>query len=789
MASDPRKLRPSELVRMLNSTPRGQVVTDRQLYLHRQRAGFKIGDGKTVDLLRYAAWLVDVVEAGSAPSTDDAERYEAHKRRMAKKQADQAAAGQEIGPIPAVANLDRRRRATESLRAFYEIYFPKVFYHGWSQDHLRAIKKIERAVREGGLFALAMPRGSGKSAMIRTAALWAILTGMRRFVVLVGATSAKGIAELKKLQIACETNQELAADWPDALYPVVKLGRIVNRQKGQKHNGEPTYLEWQHDTMVMPSVRVDPAYDKFDGTPTASGSVIFATGLGGSDVRGPSLLTPAGEQLRPDFVMVDDPQTTESAWSIEQCDRRLGLINGDVLGLAGPGEEISVFLCCTVIRPGDVADTMLNRQDNPEWQGERNKLLYVMPTNEALWDQYAQVRADGFRSDSSSPEAACNAFYAVHRAKCGSDLSQPRACSSCSHNATCMDAGAVVAWPQRYKRRTEISALQHAMNLKFRDEAAFFAEFQNDPILQAADAASLTAAHVSAKASGYKRGEVPAACNHLTAFVDVHKEILFYLVAAWQDDFTGCIIDYGTMPDQRGRDFFTVENIKATLGRTYQGHGMEAAVQAGIESVGAELLSRQFLREDGAIMHIERLLIDSGWGQCQDQVFAAIVKMNSAVLMPSKGVGLRAGDKPFSDYKRMPGERYGWHWRIPSPRRKRELMTLHIDTNYWKSFVHARLAVPRGDPGCLSLFGSPADHRLLAEHLTSEASTRTEGRGRVVDDWKPKPGTMGNHWLDCLVGCAAAASMLEGVGLPGMVQIGQRQVRKKVRLSALQRSA
>ncbi len=40
MAIDPRKLRPSELCRLLNSTPLGEVINERQLYRHRSRAGF-----------------------------------------------------------------------------------------------------------------------------------------------------------------------------------------------------------------------------------------------------------------------------------------------------------------------------------------------------------------------------------------------------------------------------------------------------------------------------------------------------------------------------------------------------------------------------------------------------------------------------------------------------------------------------------------------------------------------------------------------------------------------------
>jgi len=59
-ATDPRRLRPSELCRLLNSTPLGEVINERQLHRHRSRAGMRIGDGRHVDLLRYVAWLVQL---------------------------------------------------------------------------------------------------------------------------------------------------------------------------------------------------------------------------------------------------------------------------------------------------------------------------------------------------------------------------------------------------------------------------------------------------------------------------------------------------------------------------------------------------------------------------------------------------------------------------------------------------------------------------------------------------------------------------------------------------------
>jgi len=126
-----------------------------------------------------------------------------------------------------------------------------------------------------------------------------------------------------------------------------------------------------------------------------------------------------------------------------------------------------------------------------------------------------------------------------------------------------------------------------------------------------------------------------------------------------------------------------------------------------------------------------------------------------------------ASSVPFAEHKLKRGERGGLNWRLPLPAKKRATRYVLFDTNFWKSFVHARFAVAMGDPGSLSLFGQrPEHHRLIAEHLTSEFRVRTQGRGRTVDEWKFKADGLDNHWLDCLVGSAVAASM-EGASLFG----------------------
>ena len=81
------------------------------------------------------------------------------------------------------------------------------------------------------------------------------------------------------------------------------------------------------------------------------------------------------------------------------------------------------------------------------------------------------------------------------------------------------------------------------------DEQAFWSEYQNEPQARDDDAAGLlTADDIQTRLNSLKAGLVPLNADYLTMLVDVQKELLFYVVAAWERDFTGYVIDYGTWP-------------------------------------------------------------------------------------------------------------------------------------------------------------------------------------------------------------------------------------------------
>ena len=759
MPIDPRQLRPGELCRLLNSTPLGEVISERQLHRHRTRAGFRVaadGDTSRVDLFRYVAWLV-TTRHEPKPDPTEAEDYEAYRDRKAREARAISLSGRDIGELPEVEDAARKDRARNDFRFFCETYFPQTFHLRWSADHLKVITKIEQAVLDGGLFAMAMPRGSGKTSLCEIACLWAMLFGHRGFVALIGSDEEHAADMLDSIKAELENSDLLAGDFPEVCHPIRSLEGITQRAAGQLYRGKQTHIGWTAKEIVLPTIAPD-------GQPSAaSGAIIRVAGITGR-IRGMKFKRADGQSVRPSLVLIDDPQTDESARSPSQCATRERILAGAILGLSGPGKKIAGLMTLTVVRADDMADRILDREKHPQWQGERTRMVYAFPTDEALWSRYAEIRADGLRADRGIADAT--RFYRTHR--------------------DAMDTGARIAWPERYNH-DEASAIQHAMNLRLQDEAAFFAEYQNEPLPEVEpDDELLTAEQIAAKVSGHTRGLVPLGCTHLTMFVDVQGKALYWLVAAWAEDFTGYVVDYGTEPDQK-RAYFTLRDVRRTLASAAPRAGVEGAIYAGLERLCARTLGREWKRDDGAALRVDRCLIDANWGTSTDVVYQFCRQSPFAsVLLPSHGRYVGASSIPFSEYKRKRGDRVGLNWRVPVVTGRRAVRHVVFDTNYWKSFVQARLGVPMGDPGALALFGRKAEtHRLLAEHLTAEYRVKTEGRGRTVDEWKLRVDGLDNHWLDCLVGSAVAASM-QGAVLFGTDTRAARKPR--VRLSALKKT-
>jgi hypothetical protein len=685
-----------------------------------------------------------------------AEREEIKKKAREKARVYQAAWNEgeqrsirEIGPLPEIVNPKRREECRDDLERFLVTYFPEQFYMGLSADHRRVIQALEDAIRTGGLFAVAMPRGAGKTTICEGGCIYAVNYGFRRFPVMVGATAGHAEQLLDSVKSEYENSELMLEDFPEICYPIQKLDGIARRADGQLLNGKRTMIDWKNKVAIMPTV---------DGS-LASGTIIGVKGIDGA-IRGMKFKRADGSTARPDLCIIDDPQTKESARSMSQSVYRESVISGDIIGLAGPGKKIAAVMPCTVIAPGDMADRMLNRKTHPEWHGVKTRMMDAMPNRLDLWETYSEMRKEGLRGDDKG--AAATEYYAANRAA--------------------MDEGAKPAWEDRFEPG-EISAVQSAMNIYFRDPAVFAAEYQNDPLEESKGQRDLTAEQICTKLNMLKRGIVPLAATHLTMFVDIQAKILYYTVCAWQDNFTGYVVEYGAWPDQR-RLSFTANDPPVTLAKATGAGAVEACIHAGLIAIHAELVSRDWKREDGTGMKIERCMVDANWGQSTETVYD-ICRRIGGVMMPAHGRYVGASSSPLNALTTKPGDRKGLEWRIPAKDGKRAVQHVLFDVNFWKSFVVQRLGLAIGNPGAMMLFqAKQQQHEHFAAHLLAETRTVVEAKGRKADEWRLPSNRPDNHWFDCLVGCAVGASTL---GVRSVEAEAKAEPRNRLKLSDIQR--
>jgi phage terminase large subunit GpA-like protein len=328
-------------------------------------------------------------------------------------------------------------------------------------------------------------------------------------------------------------------------------------------------------------------------------------------------------------------------------------------------------------------------------------------------------------------------------------------------NREAMDAGSRVGWPERYNS-DEVSALQHAMNLMYNDKTAFLSEYQNAPLpMHKGSGAELEVDAVASRLSGIPKAIVPDEATRVVAFADVQQRALYWVVMAFDDQFAGSVIDYGTWPEQPTRHF-EASSMKKTLQRKYKGGGLDAQIKHGLSDMCDYLIDKDWLTEAGLPMKIERMLIDANWGASTEAVREYCKRSkHKALLLPTHGRYVGASSMPFSDQKSQKGDRAGLNWRIPAKQSKVAGVRYGLyDTNFWKSFVAERLLCDSESNEAFRLYGNEAqEHRMIAEHMCSEYRVRTQGRGREVDEWKIRPDRTENHWWDCVVGCCVAASM------------------------------
>lgn len=701
---------------------------------------------------------------------DLAEKKAQHVRNEKNRRLNDAlvnAAGREIGPIPRVKNPWRRAWALSSAQRFAETYLSEMFTTEegerwpWSDSHISVFLKIDKAIL-GGKFVEAEPRAGGKTSRIIAGTLRAILGGLHPWVCVLAATGPKSHEIIDSIQTTFETNDLLLQDFPEAIFPIRALGRNSAKARQQTCEGRLTRMEWHDDIIRLANV---------PGSQCA-GAIITAAGLESAGVRGQRKTMPDGTTKRPTLVLLDDPSTDEISNSPYQTDTRWRLINGAVLRMCPPDRPMSAMAAVTIIRKNDLAYRMVN---SPQWNGVRSPMLISLPVHRRdtpveiphadWWDQYADELRDNHLDEA-------DAIYASHNAgnfkpECIPLLDKPRDCRGCEFRMECMDADAIVSWKHR-KHAVDRTAIQHAMNISILEPEMFAAEMQQAPLGDIMGSSRITPAQVCERISGLPMWDVPIEAAYLTAGIDVHKQILYYTICAWESDFTGQIIGYGTFPEQSTR-WFRQADPPLPLSQMFPGLDENATIFAAVVKLCESFVHREFFKRTASgvtPMLLDRILIDGRYGT---KLIAGVRrKLRSANLETILGVGIGPNKKPITMYdrNRAEGKKIGDNWYRPLTTGTQEYPHVMADVNYWKTQVQKGLSLSPGTRGALMLFGLPGSsdqHAPFAEAVAaSEYPTEMppDSYGRVVTVYQPFPHHPDNHPFDTLVYCAVGASIV-----------------------------
>ena len=640
---------------------------------------------------------------------------------MAERSRSRSVAGREIGPLPPIADPQRRIKAKSDLMYFLRTYFPKVFSKPFGHNHLLLIESLQRCLVKGGRQAVALPRGSGKTSIATYSAVWAAVNGHRRMLMLFAATQGAARKILQRIHKALRRSGSiLAQDYPEICLPFIELGGSALLARGQMLAGEPTQITLSADRLVFPTVRGS----------AASGTVIACVGMTGTFL-GENADLPDGRNVRPDFLLLDDLQKDDLAKNPARVDELENKINASLEGLVELGNELAMVMTCTVKSRDDLSDRFLDHERYPRWNGIRGKMVEQWPQRMDLWREY--------RSRRHNSEEDARRFYLENREE--------------------MRKGAVVGWEECYNPAHFIDALEMAMDRWCDNERAFFSEYQNEPMAELGAAVVVPAKVIMTKLNGLERDTAPSTTARITAFVDVHDDILYFVVTAFDAAGSGFVMEYGTFPDQHRRFFSKNDGGLDTMRRAFGGTADYAMLQ-GLITLFQQLDSMYFSDEAGKERKIDRVLVDAKYKP--EIVEAAITQAKVPRIIPARGHAVRATGRPMAEWQKRPGRRFGFHF-LEEKIEKRLYRSILSDTNFWKTRTHEMLALMPSESGSLTLWGTdPERHRMIAEHCGAERCQLVSSGTHEVNQWSEKPTRPDNHLFDCLVGTVLANETLGG---------------------------
>ena len=316
---------------------------------------------------------------------------------------------------------------------------------------------------------------------------------------------------------------------------------------------------------------------------------------------------------------------------------------------------------------------------------------------------------------------------------------------------------------------------------------------------------------VASRLNGLQRGELPEDCDSLVCQIDLHLRWHYWEImatsslAAGVPSISGGVAEGesggGNDKQQDGEALPRIARDIIDYGVSWNPDrakfGIEGSIKRGLELLGEQLDSRQFVTTGGRIVELDFVLVDGGYHQ---EIGTEFVTSMGRKWKLSKGQG-RADHKGNTKYetpKQATAEiRPGFHWNYRKQLACDESddkpwWMVMADTDYWMHQVHSgfmatpflspeemspfekliwdKTKVAPRRPGSIALFGrDPQVHlrNIDAEIVRSNfaqqvvgwvwKSKKTKDRGTQIgwfSQWEQ------DHWLDTTYGCLVADSVL-----------------------------
>lgn len=246
------------------------------------------------------------------------------------------------------------------------------------------------------------------------------------------------------------------------------------------------------------------------------------------------------------------------------------------------------------------------------------------------------------------------------------------------------------------------------------------------------------------------RATVPDDVVAVTVGVDTGKYRLHWHAVATLNSGSAVVIDYGEQPT-RAKEIGTLRGLVDALS-SLRGHFANAWRSAS-----------------GAVYPPDQVWIDSGYHEHKVAVYEFCRAANKGlppgqeIYRPTKGFGERqrgatryiAPKRRTSEVRHI-GREYDFRWQ-----RSEGVILVHVNSDYWKSQLHQRLAIPNNEPNRLTLYESPRhdEHLEYVSQITAEVQREEwiPGRGETTVWHRERRN---NHYLDAGYLTLAAADFV-----------------------------